>query len=182
MTEPEVSLNIALFYIKNNLTTENVKVSIDGAHAKTKDQVHFDIHTFMFENNCKKIDDEKKRWQGIYEVNGYEPKIEISSAPGIGDVHIQLTSGKQLWIESKKGKTNKSGQEYVLMREAIGQLMTNEKISANSIPIVAIPFSEKSLHLANKWSQLPGIINAGIGFFLVKDSNSIIRILPSVTI
>jgi hypothetical protein len=56
MTEPEVSLYIALFYIKNGLTDENIKVSIDGAHVKTKNQIHFDIHSFMQNKNCVKTD------------------------------------------------------------------------------------------------------------------------------
>ena len=32
MTEAEVILRLALYYIKNELTTEDVSVSIDGAH------------------------------------------------------------------------------------------------------------------------------------------------------
>ena len=32
MTEPEVSLRLAMYYIKNHLTEQDVKVSIDGAH------------------------------------------------------------------------------------------------------------------------------------------------------
>lgn len=176
MTEPEVSLYIALFYIKNKLTTDNVKVSIDGAHVKTKNQIHFDIHTFMKENHCNKIDNAKEQWQGIYEVKGYKPRIEISSISGIGDVNIQLLSGELLWIESKKGKSNKSGQEYVLMREAIGQLLTNENIPPNAIPVVAVPYSEKSLNLANKWTQLERIKNMGIQFFLVKSNGFVINI------
>ena len=50
--------------------------------------------------------------------------IIITSEAGIGDVNVQLLDGKKLYVESKKGKENKSGQEYPLMREAIGQLMT----------------------------------------------------------
>ena len=46
MTEPEVSLYIALYFIKNELTDKNVHVSIDGAHVKTKNTIHLAIcHT-----------------------------------------------------------------------------------------------------------------------------------------
>ena len=176
MKEPEVSLYIALFYIRNGMTNENVKISIDGAHVKTKKQVHFDIHHFMKVNNCRKIDGEIAKWQGLYQVEGYEPKIEISSIPGIGDVNIQLPSGEHFWIECKKGKINKSGQEYVLMREAIGQLMTNENMLLNAIPTVAVPFSERSFNLAKKWSKLERIRQAGIKFLLVKEDGSVIDI------
>lgn len=173
MTEPEVSLYVALHYIKNGLTKENVKVSIDGAHIKTNNKIHFDIQNFMNDNQCYKIDDDNERWQGIYEVQGYEAKIEISSIPGIGDVNIWLPSGELLWIESKKGKQNKSGQEYVLMREAIGQLMTNEFIPSNAIPVVAVPYTEKSMKLAEKWSRLPRIQKMNIRFFLIREDGNI---------
>lgn len=176
MQEAEVSLYIALHYIRNRLTNDTVKVSIDGAHVKTKDKVHFDIYGFLQEHNCYKCDENIERWQGVYNLEGYTPKLEISSVPGIGDVNIRLLSGKQLWIESKKGKTNKSGQEYVLMREAIGQLMTNEHVTQGVIPVVAVPYSEKSFALATKWSQLEQMKKSGICFFLVKDNGEIVEI------
>lgn len=34
MTEPEVILRIALYYLKNHLTDEDIYVSIDGAHVE----------------------------------------------------------------------------------------------------------------------------------------------------
>lgn len=46
MNEAEVSLYIANYYLKNNLTNDDVFVSIDGAHIKTKEVVHFDIKNF----------------------------------------------------------------------------------------------------------------------------------------
>lgn len=176
MQEAEVSLYIALHYIRNGLTNETIKVSIDGAHVKTKDKIHFDIYQFLREHNCHKSDGDIERWQGVYNVEGYAPKLEISSVPGIGDVNIQLFSGQQLWIESKKGKTNKSGQEYKLMREAIGQLMTNERVMQDVIPVVAVPYSEKSFALATQWSQLEQMKKSGICFFLVKENGEIIEI------
>ena len=49
MTEAEVILRLALYYTKNELTTEDVSVSIDGAHVKTENTIHFDIFGFMDE-------------------------------------------------------------------------------------------------------------------------------------
>ena len=49
MTEAEVILRLALYYIKNELTTEDVSVSIDGAHVQTENTIHFDIFGFMDE-------------------------------------------------------------------------------------------------------------------------------------
>lgn len=120
MQEAEVSLRIAIHFIMNGMTNKNVKVSLDGAHIKTGNQVHFDIYKFLNDNKCRKLDSDVERWQGIYQVQNFEPKIEITSISGIGDVSIELPDGKRLYVESKKGRSDKKGQEYPLMREAIG--------------------------------------------------------------
>lgn len=46
MTEPEVSLLLTLDYIRKKKTQKDVKVSIDGAHIKTGNQIHFNIVSF----------------------------------------------------------------------------------------------------------------------------------------
>lgn len=124
MQEAEVSIRIAMYHIIKGLTTHDVIVSIDGAHIKTKDTIHFDIWKFFEENHISKIDGRIDDYKGIYQIAGYDAKIIVISAPGIGDVNVILNDGMNLYVESKKGKANKSGQEYSLMREAIGQLMT----------------------------------------------------------
>lgn len=173
MTEAEVSLRMALYYIQNDLTCENVKVALDGAHIKTGDIVHFEIEKFMKNVQCEKIIGENTKWQGIYSVNGYEQKIELSSTPGIGDVVVRLKDGKRIYIESKKGKSNKSSQEYSLMREAIGQLMTGVPLTEDMIPMVAVPYTAKSYELANRWIQLSQIKRIGIQFALVHEDGLI---------
>ena len=176
MQEAEVSLRVALHFIRNNLTTQNVKVSLDGAHIKTGNQVHFDIFQFLSDNQCLKLDSDAGRWQGLYQVGDFEAKLEIVSSPGIGDVNIKLPDGRLLYVESKKGRADKKGQEYPLMREAIGQLMTGMEITEAIVPVVAVPFSQKSCELATKWGKLEQIKNVGIKFFLVKEEGKILVI------
>ena len=176
MTEPEVSLYIALHHIKNRLTTEDVLVSIDGAHIKTKNQIHFEIKAFMENNGCNKIDSASERWQGTYEVEGFEPKLILTARSGIGDVNIKLNTGEILWIESKKVKENESNKEYSVIREAIGQLVTNSKMPSSAIPIVAVPYLDKTKKLADEWSALPKIKDIGIRFYLVKEDGSFVCI------
>lgn len=173
MTEPEVSLYIALYYIRNNLTKENVKVSIDGAHVKTGKTIHFDIAKFMKENQCDKCDCVFDKWQGEYLVDGYKPKIIITSKPGEGDVVIKHIDGTVLYIESKKIRKSKSSNEYPAMREAIGQLMTGCTFEKETIPIVAVPYTAKSYELAMRWSKYEQIKNVGIKFILVNNNESI---------
>lgn len=176
MTEPEVSLYIAMFYIKNGLTNNHVRVSIDGAHVKTGNTIHFDIWKFFSENNFIKLDSDADKWQGEYEFDGKDAHIIISSTPGAGDVKIETLDGKPIIVESKKGKYDKKGQEYPLMREAIGQLMTNEYCEEDVTPVVAVPYSEKSFELATRWIKLSQIHAVGIIFYLIKESGNIIMI------
>lgn len=170
MTEPEVSLYIALYYIKNELTDKNVQVSIDGAHVKTINTIHFKIDDFCLENGLKKLETGHDKWQGEYKIEGYDAHIIVTSKSGIGDVVIQTKEGNTIIVESKKFTKEKG---YSLMREAIGQLMTGSALGKKTKPVVAVPYTEKSYELANKWVSLPQIRNAGITFILVKDNGNL---------
>ena len=176
MTEAEVSLKIALYFIRKGITSENIRVSIDGAHIRTNDTVHFDIWSFTEENGCVKTDGDIARWQGVYNVVGYNPQIEICSRTGIGDVRVRLSNGVVLHIESKKERKKGINQEYPLMHEAIGQLMTTEYESESIIPVVAVPYSAKSLELAKRWSEYKKIKDANIHFILVYENGEILYI------
>ena len=173
MTEPEVSLRIAMHFIQSGETLANVSVSIDGAHIKTKSQskevVHFDINTFMRENGYFKCD-ESNRWQGEYQNKNYLSRIVVTSKSGIGDILVCLNDGNVLYIESKKFK-KQGGGEYPAIHEAIGQLMTG--CPYDNIPVVAVPYNDKSAELAERWSRNSRICNAGIRFMLVHDDGAI---------
>ena len=124
MTEPEVSLRLALYYLRRRLTRREVRVSIDGAHIKTGNTVHFDIRGFLSEQGCTKADGDLHRWQGGYRSGQFAPALLVDSLPGAGDVRIALPDGRTLYVESKKSRPGPPSHEYSLMREAIGQLMT----------------------------------------------------------
>lgn len=174
MQEAEVSLSVALYYITNGLTNDDVRVSLDGAHIKTGDTIHFDIYGFLSAHKCQKVSGAIDSWQGMYEVEGYKQKLLIFSTPGVGDVNITTVDGKLLYVESKKGKEkNRSNPEYPLMREAIGQLMTGCQLDDNVVPVVAVPYSEKSYELACRWSQLKQIQLVGIRFMLVCENGNV---------
>ena len=166
MTEPEVSLTIAMYYIRNGETSNNVTVSIDGAHVRTKDVIHFDIVEFLKEKGYLKCDG-NDRWQGEYKNENYEPHIIITSKPGVGDVSVYLNNGDILYIECKKFKSG-SGGEYPAMREAIGQLMTG--CPDDRIPVVAVPCNEKSAELAARWFENERMRRSGICFALVREN------------
>ena len=176
MKEAEVSLRIAIYYIANNLTTEDVIVSLDGAHIKTKETIHFEIFNFMTVQGFKKANNDYTRWQGEYVNEKYGQKIIVIAKSGVGDIRITLNDGKCLFIESKKGVNKKGNPEYPLLREAIGQLVTNENYSENIISAVAVPYCEKTLSLAEKWSKLTPVKMLGIQFILVKKDGTIVYV------
>lgn len=172
MQEPEVSLWIAMNYIQEEKTCADVNVSIDGAHVKTKGTTHFDVVGFLRKHGYVKCDGADDHWQGKYGCPSSTHRIVVSSKPGVGDVTIALADGKTLFIESKKFKSG-SGGEYPAMREAIGQLMTGCPDDSDVIPVVAVPYSAKSVELAQKWSTNNRIHVVGIHFMLVRDDGSI---------
>ena len=173
MTEAEVILRLAVHYMSNGFTKETVTVSIDGAHVKTGNTVHFDIFGFLREIGLRKVDTEPERWQGTYSYDEGDGLLVISSTPGIGDVNIKLLDGQVIYAECKKGKNDKRGQEYPLMREAIGQLMTGCDFVDGVIPMVAVPLTDKSKTLAERWSKLTQINNLGIKFALISEDGNV---------
>lgn len=173
MTEAEVILYLAMHYIRNGFTKEHVAISIDGAHIKTGNTVHFDIFAFLEDKGFQKLDNEITRWQGEYTFSEYDNHIIISSTPGIGDVNVKLIDGSVVYAECKKGKNDKRGQEYPLMREAIGQLMTGCDFTDGVIPMVAVPYTNKSKELAERWSKLTQIKNLGIKFALIYEDGNV---------
>ncbi len=82
---------------------------------------------------------------------------------------------RNLLLRVKKGKESKSGLEYPLMREAIGQLMMVGGLGGNTVPVAAVPYSGKAYSLARKWSEYSQIKQLGLKFYLVEaDGNMVI--------
>ena len=89
--------------------------------------------------------------------------------PGQGDVVARLSTGRTLRVECKKGplSRSKSSQEYPLLREAIGQLMTVERVEPTDILAVAVPDSPKFNELASRWRNAPLIRRLGLQILTV---------------
>jgi hypothetical protein len=169
MPEAEVSLTIACRLLESDFCITNVRVAIDGAQIKTGKTIHFDIEKYLRENGFNKITT-GKGWQGTYEKFGCKFKLIVHSNPGKGDVIASLRNGRTLRIESKKGPLmrSKSSEEYPLLREAIGHLMTVEEVGQNDILVVAVPDSKKFNELINRWKCAPLIKAMKIDFLTVR--------------
>jgi hypothetical protein len=174
MAEAEVSLRIAIFLIEQKLTTSNIQVAIDGAQIKTLQTIHFPIIDFLNSYGWTK-DSNESGWQGVYTNQHWQLQIQIHSLPGLGDLTTTLQSGHTLRVESKKGPlvNSKSSQEYPLIREALGQLLTIEKVGDKDILAVAIPHSAKFEALAKRWREAPLIKKYGIRILTVNRENKV---------
>src|SRR5690606_39699126 len=105
------------------------------------------------------------RWQAEYTNAEYSNSIIIHSSSGEGDLVADLSSGQRLRVESKKGPLirSKSSQEYPLIREAIGQLITVEHDEPTDLLAVAVPTSDKFNGLAKAWRTRQIVETAGNG-------------------
>ncbi|KGM38548.1 hypothetical protein JY96_21735 [Aquabacterium sp. NJ1] len=156
------------------MATSPVRVAIDGAQVKTGDRIHFELVSFMKELGWTTTQ-ASGSWQATYMNKCIDGAIEIHSAPGQGDVTAALSNGHTLIAEAKKGplSRSKASQEYPLMREAIGQLMTIENIPDKPFLSIAVPHSPKFAELAERWRRAPLISQAGIKILTVAQSGEV---------
>ena len=175
MPEAEVSLRLAFYLIKKGLAASDVDVAIDGAQVKTSRTIHFAIAEFLRGNGWRKKKGAEDIWQGVYFHNSHKHKIRIHSMPGKGDVVTKLETGRTLRAECKKGPLvrSKSSQEYPLLREALGQLLTIESIDDDDLLAVAVPKSHKFDELAKRWRKAPLISRFGICLLTVDENNQV---------
>jgi len=175
MPEAEVTLRLAIALIVNGHVVNDIRVAIDGAQIKTGKTNHFPIVEFLNSNGWHSPD-QALSWQTIYSNPNYPFSIVVHSNPGEGDLVADLKSGRKLRVESKKGPLlrSKSSQEYPLIREAIGQLVTIEHAAQSDLLAVAVPQSEKFDALANQWRDRPLMKSAGIHIVTVGRDNRIV--------
>lgn len=174
MPEAEVSLRLALYLIRNKLVSSDVLVALDGAQIKTGNTIHFHINEFLQDNNCVRAGS-SQGWQGLYKVDNYEYALKIHSNPGKGDVVTKLFTGNGLRVECKKGPlvNSKSSQEYPLLREALGQLLTVNEYDENDRLAVAVPDSLKFRDLTSSWRNAPLIHKLQLGFLLISRNGEV---------
>lgn len=174
MPEAEVALRVAMGLMERNFTTSTVEVAIDGAQIRTGNTVHFPIADFLAEAGWQPVLPSAS-WQGFYRHAEHEAVLRIHSSAGKGDVVAQLKYGRTLRAECKKGPLirSKSSQEYPLVREALGQLLTVEEAASSDILAVVVPHSVRFETLANNWRERPLVVRAGIHIATINRKNEI---------
>lgn len=175
MPEAEVSLRLAVWLIDQGLADATVEVAIDGAQVQVLDIVHFGLPEFMEQEGWSQLT-AGTAWQCHWRHPGKRVDIRIHSSPGRGDVVAKLKSGHTFRAECKKGPLarSKSSQEYPLLREALGQLLTIGEVSDRDILAVAVPYSVKFNDLAERWRKAPLISRFGIHILTVDRSGCVL--------
>ncbi len=180
MPEAEVTLRLAISLIEDGKTVAPISAAIDGAQVQIGKTVHFPILEFLNSMGWHGLTQDE-RWQCSYAKDGYASTIDVHSSSGEGDLVADLVNGRRLRVESKKGPLvrSKSSQEYPLIREAIGQLMTIERAAASDILAVAVPSSPKFEDLASQWRDRPLMKSARIRIATI-DRQNVIRGLGEI--
>ena len=174
MAEAEVSVRLASWLISQGLVEGCVDIAIDGAQVRVRDEMHFDLPAFL--KGCGWIgDSNSSAWQCGYRRAGGSIQLRVHSNPGKGDVVARLRSGAMFRAECKKGPLlrSRSSQEYPLLREAIGQLLTFEGVGDGDVLAVAVPHGEKFVELAARWRRAPLVMRLGIQILTVAPDGSV---------
>jgi hypothetical protein len=171
MSEAEVSLRLAFWLIREKLVSDSenqVLVAIDNAQIRVGKVVVFDVAAFLRENHWSKADS-IAGWRGTHRQAGLASRLVIHSKSEYGAVVCQLQDGRVFRAEAKKGPltTSKNSEEYTLIREALGQLLTLESASDKDLLAVAVPCSPRFTKLAERWREAPLIKKLGIHILVV---------------
>lgn len=174
MPEAEVSLRLAFWLLDRSIASGLVEVAIDGAQLQVLDTVHFDLTGFMARCGWAK-QGSGSAWQCDWINSGKSSSIRIHSNSGRGDVVARLNSGETLRVECKKGPLvrSHSSQEYPLLREALGQLLTVGEVRDGDLLAVAVPHSPKFQELAQRWRRAPLINRFGIHILTVDQAGRV---------
>ena len=167
MPEAEVSLRPAFHVMGLQRKESPVRVAVDGAQIRVHGSQVFPILPFLKDHGWEQVGQKGKNpWQGWYERGSQ--KLRIHSRSGVGDV-VASVRGTRLRAECKSGPLIKKpgSKEYPKLRQALGQVLTVDRVKPRDHLIVAAPLSPKFRQLADKWRTAPLVQRCGIGIVLV---------------
>jgi hypothetical protein len=152
MCETEVSLRLAFWLIREKLLSENdnkVFVAVPRA-------AKFDGPGFLRDNHWQRTRSTVD-WQAQYHCPDAASRLVVCLVSGQGDVVCQLKDGRVFRAEAAKGPlfNSANSEEYRLLHEALGQLMTIEDASKQELLAVAVPRSPRFTKLAERWREAP---------------------------
>jgi hypothetical protein len=152
MCEAEVSLRLAFWLIREKLVSEKDNKVIVAVPRAAK----FDGAGFLRDNHWQKTDS-PVGWQVSYRHSDSATRLVVCCAPEQGDVMCQLEDGRFFRAEAAKGPlfNSANSEEYRLLHEALGQLLTIGVASKQELLAVAVPYSPRFTKLAEHWRERP---------------------------
>ena len=167
MPEAEVSLQLAFYLLSLPNAGSLAQVAIDGAQIRVHGADIFPIAPFLKNWGWQQVEPKRKNyWQGVYENAGQRLKIHTQS--GVGDVVVQVGS-QHIRAECKGGPLVKKpgSQEYRILRQALGQIVTVKEDPPEDVLVVAVPLTPRFKKLVSKWRLRPLVMRTGIQIVLV---------------
>lgn len=167
MPEAEVALRLAFHLLDRFDSHGSAEVAIDGAMVRIGQNEIFPIEAFMTHEGWEQTEQTgRNAWQGSYEKGG--SRLTIHARSGVGDV-VALVGSERIRAECKGGPlVVKAGSpEYPRLRQALGQLLTVERVEAGDVMVAAVPRTDRFLRLARNWQPRPLLARSGIRIVLV---------------
>lgn len=167
MPEAEVSLRLAFHLLGRPDSHGSAEVGIDGAMVRIAYREHFPIEAFMArEGSEQRAQMGKNFWQGVYEQDGR--RLTVHARSGAGDV-VASVGSERIRAECKGGPliAKRGSREYPRLREALGQLLTVERVEAGDVMVAAVPHTDRFERLVHKWQPVPLLARSGIRIVLV---------------
>lgn len=167
MPEAEVSLRLASYLLDRPESEGRAEVGIDGAMVRVGAKEIFPIEAFLVQEGWEQLSQAgKNTWQGTYEKNGC--RLMIHAKSGVGDV-VAAVGSERIRAECKGGplENDASSSEYKRLREALGQLLTVERVEASDVMVAAVPRTATFQRLARTWRTRPLVIASSIRMVLV---------------
>lgn len=167
MPEAEVALRLAFHLLEHPASAGKASVALDGAQIRVHGKQVFPVEAFLQELGWKQVTQAGKNpWQGTYQLD--DSRLVVHASSGVGDV-VARVGRVRVRAECKKGPLiRKPGsQEYPVLHEAIGQVITVESVAQDDVLAVAVPFTNRFSDLASRWRNTPLVIKAGIRLVLV---------------
>jgi hypothetical protein len=175
MPEAEVTLRLAFRLISAEGSGQDVKIAIDGACVRIKDETIFEIATFLQESGWKMMNQAGKNpWQGRYRHEQCKHSLQIQPKRG-PDIQL-LWRGKVLRVESKGGTFADKGRHRAIVIAGIGQILMLNDILESEERWVAVPYSERFKAVCESLARSKFLKNIGVKFALPKRSGEVVVI------
>ena len=145
MTQTEVALRLANYFLVRRLVTADVNVSLTGRELTRREGPQFPVVRYLLNLGYKRPGLEFD-WRGTYALGSAEHRLVLSHDEEVPDVVTTLRSGARFVGHVSKGTLmdGRNSAEHNLLRSALGRAITCEfaqpdDVIAAVVPLQALP-------------------------------------------